>query len=300
MNRNQLMAFTIAYETRNLVRTADRLYVSQSAVSQQLKKLEDELHTELFVHKKGQIVPNEYGDLFYPYAKEALAALARGEETLHRRQQADQKLVIYLYSYNGNSAISRAVRIFQQTHADLRLDLRRLSPPGGFHLTEQALYFFNESWIRSPNVHFVPLSPAGSASARTTCSFPRNWREFPIARKRGLRWALPTWAHRRPPWRNFSPASRPSLQNAMPCSCPAGNKGGSCTLRIAMNFCSRSFDGLEHKTVRDVKKDWTSGMAGIVWLKLVDKTSFPHHTAKREPGRAIVQAQPGERWFRRY
>lgn len=99
MNRNQLIAFTIAYETRNLVRTADRLYVSQSAVSQQLKKLEDELHTELFVHKKGQIVPNEYGDLFYPYAKEALAALARGEETLHRRQQADQNLVIYLYSY---------------------------------------------------------------------------------------------------------------------------------------------------------------------------------------------------------
>lgn len=160
MNRNQLMAFTIAYETRNLVRTADRLYVSQSAVSQQLKKLEDERHTELFVHKKGQIVPNEYGDLFYPYAKEALAALARGEETLHRRQQADQNLVIYLYSYNGNSAISRAVRIFQQTHADLRLDLRRLSPPGGFHLTEQALYFFNESWIRSPNIHFVPLYQA--------------------------------------------------------------------------------------------------------------------------------------------
>lgn len=89
-----------------------------------------------------------------------------------------------------------------------------------------------------------------------------------------------TMARRRPPWRNFSPASRPSLQNAMPRSCPAGNKGGSCTLRIAMNFCSRSFDGLEHKTVRDVKKDWTSGMAGIVWFKRVDKTSFPHHTAK--------------------
>ncbi len=80
MNRNQLMAFTIAYDTRNLVRTADKMYVSQSAISQQLRKLEDELHTELFVHKKGQIVPNEYGDLFYPYAKEALAALSRGRK----------------------------------------------------------------------------------------------------------------------------------------------------------------------------------------------------------------------------
>ena len=78
------------------------MYVSQSAISQQLKKLEDELHTELFVHKKGQIVPNEYGDLFYPYAKEALAALSRGEEALRRRQQADRNLVVYLYSYNGN------------------------------------------------------------------------------------------------------------------------------------------------------------------------------------------------------
>ena len=160
MNRNQLMAFTIAYDTRNLVRTADKMYVSQSAISQQLKKLEDELHTELFVHKKGQIVPNEYGDLFYPYAKEALATLSRGEEALRRRQQADRNLVVYLYSYNGNSAISRAIRIFQQTHSDLRLEMRRLSRPGSIHMTEQTLYFACESWIHSPNVHFVPLYQA--------------------------------------------------------------------------------------------------------------------------------------------
>lgn len=89
--------------------------------------------------------------------------------------------------------------------------------------------------------------PAGRvSSARTTCPFPRNWQGFPTARKRASRWALLTWARRQPPWRNSSPASGPSLQNAVPRFCPAGNKGGLPTVhqmhavhhRIAIHFCS--------------------------------------------------------------
>lgn len=34
MNRNQLLAFTTAYETKKLVLTAEKMFISQSAVSQ--------------------------------------------------------------------------------------------------------------------------------------------------------------------------------------------------------------------------------------------------------------------------
>lgn len=160
MNRNQLTAFVIAYETRKLVRAAEKLYVSQSAISQQLKKLEEELDTELFVHKKGEITPSEYGALFYPYAKEALAAVAHGEDAIRRQKQADHKLVIYLYSYNGDSAISKATRAFQEEHPEVLLELRRAVSPTEFHVVEHALYFANETWTLGRNLHFVPLYQA--------------------------------------------------------------------------------------------------------------------------------------------
>lgn len=157
MNRNQLTAFVIAYENRKLVRAAEKLYVSQSAISQQLKKLEEELDTELFVHKKGEITPSEYGELFYPYAKEALAAVARGEDAIRRQKQTDRKLVIYLYSYNGESAISQATRAFQEAYPEILLELRRSVAPTEFHVAEHALYFANEAWTLGRNLHFVPL-----------------------------------------------------------------------------------------------------------------------------------------------
>lgn len=157
MNRNQLTAFVIAYENRKLVRAAEKLYVSQSAISQQLKKLEEELDTELFVHKKGEITPSEYGELFYPYAKEAIAAVARGEDAIRRQKQADRKLVIYLYSYNGESAISQATRAFQEAYPEILLELRRSVAPTEFRVAEHALYFANEAWTLGRNLHFVPL-----------------------------------------------------------------------------------------------------------------------------------------------
>lgn len=160
MNRNQLLAFTTAYETNKLVLTAEKMFISQSAVSQQLRKLEEELNAELFVHRKGQILPSEFGHLFYPYAKEALAAISRGEEAIRRRKLEDNQLVVYAYSYNGESVISQAAQAFQEAYPQIVLEMRRAAPPSGVHIAENALYFVNEDWVTGRDLHYCPMYDA--------------------------------------------------------------------------------------------------------------------------------------------
>ena len=157
MNRNQLLAFTTAYETKKLVLTAEKMFISQSAVSQQIRKLEEELNAELFVHKKGQILPSEFGHLFYPYARDALAAISRGEEAIRRRKLEDNQLVVYAYSYNGESVISQAAQAFREAYPRIHLEMRRAAPPSGVHIAENALYFVNEDWVSGRDLHYCPM-----------------------------------------------------------------------------------------------------------------------------------------------
>ena len=62
MELNQLYQFKIVAETNNFSKAAKRLYVSQSALSKSIKKLEDELGTELFDRTGKSISLNDNGD----------------------------------------------------------------------------------------------------------------------------------------------------------------------------------------------------------------------------------------------
>lgn len=58
--------FRVVYETKNFSKAAERLFISQPAVSNQIKQLEDELALELF-HRKGrqEITSTKQADLLY-------------------------------------------------------------------------------------------------------------------------------------------------------------------------------------------------------------------------------------------
>ncbi|MGO3731909.1 MAG: LysR family transcriptional regulator [Vagococcus sp.] len=61
-----LITFRVAYETRNFSQAADQLFISQPAVSNQMKQLEEELDCMLFVRKgKQEMYPTEFADILY-------------------------------------------------------------------------------------------------------------------------------------------------------------------------------------------------------------------------------------------
>lgn len=52
MLNNNLRIFIVAAETQSLTEAAKKLYVSQPAISQAIKKLEEELNVKLFIRNK--------------------------------------------------------------------------------------------------------------------------------------------------------------------------------------------------------------------------------------------------------
>lgn len=72
LNMTTLKTFCDLVDTGSFSRAAESNYVSQSAVSQQIAKLERDLATQLITRGGGLITPTEAGRVFYHGAKEIL------------------------------------------------------------------------------------------------------------------------------------------------------------------------------------------------------------------------------------
>lgn len=80
LNYNHLRYFWAVAHNGNLTRTAEQLHVSQSALSLQIKKLEEQLGHELFERRGKQLVLTEAGRLALDHAD---VIFANGEELLN-------------------------------------------------------------------------------------------------------------------------------------------------------------------------------------------------------------------------
>ncbi len=65
-------------------KAAERLYITQSAVSQSVKNLETELDTRLFIRGNKGIALTAEGELLYEYVKNAVSLIDKGETELQK------------------------------------------------------------------------------------------------------------------------------------------------------------------------------------------------------------------------
>ncbi|MBQ5756729.1 MAG: LysR family transcriptional regulator, partial [Erysipelotrichaceae bacterium] len=72
MDLRTLQYFVVVAEELNITKAAEKLHMSQPPLSAQIKKLELELNTELFIRGKRQLDLTESGELLYRRAKEIL------------------------------------------------------------------------------------------------------------------------------------------------------------------------------------------------------------------------------------
>jgi DNA-binding transcriptional LysR family regulator len=86
MNLNHLLIFYCVLQEGSVSMGAERLHISQPAVSKQLKDFEDTLHTKLFDrHAKG-VRPTEAGELLGGFARRLFAIEAEAETALAELQ----------------------------------------------------------------------------------------------------------------------------------------------------------------------------------------------------------------------
>lgn len=75
--------FLAVAEHRGFTRAADALHVSQPALSQQIRQLEESLGAQLFDRSGRQIRLTDAGEVYQRYAREALQALRAGGRAIH-------------------------------------------------------------------------------------------------------------------------------------------------------------------------------------------------------------------------
>jgi DNA-binding transcriptional LysR family regulator len=86
MDLTQLRAFVAVAREGNLTRAAERLHVTQPAVSLQIKSLQASLDLQLFIRTAGGMALTEDGAKLLPYAERVMASVAefrQGVDALH-------------------------------------------------------------------------------------------------------------------------------------------------------------------------------------------------------------------------
>lgn len=83
MDLKALRYFITVAEELNITRAAEKLHMSQPPLSAQIKSLEEELDTELFIRGKRRLEMTESGQLLYRRAKEILSLTEKTRSEIH-------------------------------------------------------------------------------------------------------------------------------------------------------------------------------------------------------------------------
>lgn len=78
MTKDMLVCFRVAAELQHITKAADKLYLSQSALSKMIRALEDELEVSLFQRQGRNVVLTAAGQAFYNHVARALDELDAG------------------------------------------------------------------------------------------------------------------------------------------------------------------------------------------------------------------------------
>ncbi len=83
MELNQIKQFRVIANTESISAAADLLYIAQPSLSQTLKRLEDELGTQLFDRRGKKIILNGAGKIFLKHCDEIILSLDSAKKELN-------------------------------------------------------------------------------------------------------------------------------------------------------------------------------------------------------------------------
>ncbi|MCC8028811.1 MAG: LysR family transcriptional regulator [Lachnospiraceae bacterium] len=129
MNRRQLEYFLAVARELNFTRAAESLFVSQTAVTQQIRVLEEQLGVQLFVRTKRKVEMTPAGKVFQ---REALGIMNRMDAAVLRTREASSGFVgslnIGFTIGIGNTEISDRIQMFNRKYPNIVMRFKNLSP----------------------------------------------------------------------------------------------------------------------------------------------------------------------------
>ena len=117
-----LKAFLAVAEHRSFTRAAHALNRTQSAVSVQIRRLEERLGTKLFVRARADVVPTATGEELRTYARRILALNAEAVGAL-RARKADAVVRLGVMDDYGTIVIPPLLASFARHHPRVRVEI---------------------------------------------------------------------------------------------------------------------------------------------------------------------------------
>jgi len=117
MELRQLRYFVAVAEELNFGRAAERVYLSQPALSQQIGKLEQELEVALFHRTKRRVELTEAGKALLEGARQALVEIEQTVRTVREAGGVESsRLRVGFPEYANHTPVAEILRTFQERH----------------------------------------------------------------------------------------------------------------------------------------------------------------------------------------
>lgn len=158
MQIRQIESFVIVCETKSFTVAAQRLYLSQPAISQHIRSLEKDLGCDLLEHQRRSVILTKNGELFYAYAKDIVSLYQKARQALDIGDN-----IFYLHFVNGsqNDPLQRILLKFYTRNPQCNIELMPPIPAAHFqnaaNLDEHHLYLVQKKWIGDNNIRFTAL-----------------------------------------------------------------------------------------------------------------------------------------------
>jgi DNA-binding transcriptional LysR family regulator len=125
MDVRQLMYVEAVARHRHFTRAADELYVAQSALSHQIRRLEAELGTDLFERTSRRVIPTEAGLVIADCARHVRAELDRARDEVDQlRGVLKGRIWIGPLLRAGHLDVPSLLARFSQLHPGIEISLR--------------------------------------------------------------------------------------------------------------------------------------------------------------------------------
>lgn len=115
---NGLRAFEAAARHLSFTRAAEELNVTQTAISHQIKRLEDELGLQLFIRRNRRLLLSEAGQDYLPAVRTAFEGLHDATARVYRRDESGTLVVATMASFAMKWLVPRLAG-FEQAHPDI-------------------------------------------------------------------------------------------------------------------------------------------------------------------------------------
>ncbi|RYG66963.1 LysR family transcriptional regulator, partial [bacterium] len=128
MELRHLRYFVAVAEQGSFNKASQTLFLTQPALSRQVKDLEDELGVPLFVRGKNSVKLTDAGERFYEEARDLLARAAAAVQRVRAEHREEVLRVGYAPSATAG-ILPRALERFRAAMPHVRVELTDVSPP---------------------------------------------------------------------------------------------------------------------------------------------------------------------------